>query len=418
MGTTGESNELADSHGQPAAHQLRPVSLNRRYFSLDVLRGAAVLGILPVNILLFGMVMAASANPTVLANFRGSEVWIWRLVHVFAEQKFMSIFSILFGAGIVLMAERAERRGANPWLLHRKRMGWLLLFGMVHAYLFWFGDILVSYALCGLVAFSIRKAKLSVLWGVSLAFIAVPSLLFVAFQFALDWLPDEVLQGFQSEWEPGAEAQDAEIAAYRGNWFEQMRMRIPQAITGQVGSFAVYTFWRVMGLMTLGMALLRSDVLTARKLQRRTYLDLFLFGTVSGLVFVAFGADQNLKMGFFYKQAMFNGMQWNYWGSIGMSLGYIGLLILLSKIRYFVLVTGALATVGRMALTNYLMQTLICTTMFYGHGFGLFGAWGREKLMITVGCIWVAQILFSVLWLRRFEQGPMERLWRRLTYGK
>ena len=397
-----------------AAGAIGLVSLNRRYFSLDVLRGAAVLGILPVNIVLFATIMAASGNPTAYGDFSGTEVWLWRAVHVLAEQKFLTLFSILFGASLVLMTERVERKGGNAWEHYRRRMLWLLVFGMVHAYLFWFGDILVGYALCGLVAFWFRKTKISQLWLLGGLLLAVPSLFNVAFQLSIGFLPEEMLSTFQNEWEPGPEAIASELAAYQGGWLSQLKFRVVQAFGMQVGGFMVYTFWRVLGLMLFGIALQRTGILIGRNHSRRLYLDMFLFGVGLGLPLVAFGAEQNLQLGFFYKQSMFNGMQWNYWGSIGMAIGYIGLLILISRIRYFVMVTGALATVGRMALTNYLLQTLICSILFYYLGY--FGQWGREKMMLAVLAIWAFQVLGSMFWLRHFEQGPMERLWRKLTY--
>ncbi len=134
-----------------------PVSERERIFTLDVLRGFAVLGILPMNIQDFSMPGAAYLNPTAYGDLHGANYWVWLLSHLLADEKFMTIFSMLFGAGIFLMTSRIEAAGQPSAALHYRRMGWLVLFGLLHAYLLWSGDILFSYGVCGLLVFLFRK---------------------------------------------------------------------------------------------------------------------------------------------------------------------------------------------------------------------------------------------------------------------
>src|SRR5712692_4927581 len=138
-----------------------------RIASLDVLRGLAVLGILVMNIQSFAMIEAAYSNPTAFGDLKGANYLVWLLSHVLADQKFMTIFSMLFGAGIVLMTGRREQAGRRSAAVHYRRMGVLALFGLLHAYLLWYGDILFSYALCGMVAYLFRRLRpqFLLLWG-------------------------------------------------------------------------------------------------------------------------------------------------------------------------------------------------------------------------------------------------------------
>lgn len=393
-----------------------PISLKRRVFSLDVIRGGAILGLLLVNIVGFATIAAAEGNPTAYGDFGTSEIWIWRLTHFFGDLKFLSLFAILFGAGVLLMAERTARKGGNALLLHNKRMAALLILGLLHGLLVWSGDVLAVYAICGFCVFHLRKLKPLHLLVVGVGLIAIPSAILFGLQWNLHNLDNATLQAMEETWEPHAEAIQAELAAYRGNYLQQFAYRVPQYLDLVLGSMLTYSFWRISGLMLIGMALAKLNVFQARVRSSRFYFDLFLFGVGIGLPLVAFGAVQNLQSGFFFKRAMFSGHQWNYWGSIAMSIGYAGFLILISKFQQLLMLTGALATVGRMALTNYLLQSLICTFIFYGHGLGHFGRWNRAEMLMLAVVVILFQVVFSVLWLRFKDKGPVEWLLRKWIY--
>ena len=139
--------------------ELNPTPANQRILSLDLLRGVAVLGILAVNIQVFAMIDAAYLNPASFGDMAGLNGWVWYITYLVADTKFITIFSILFGAGIALMADRALARGRSAAALHYRRMFWLLLFGLVHAYLLWYGDILVTYAICGICIYPLHRLR-------------------------------------------------------------------------------------------------------------------------------------------------------------------------------------------------------------------------------------------------------------------
>src|SRR3989449_1110417 len=180
-----------------------PVAETERIVPMDVLRGFALLGILVMNIQLFAMVGAAYDNPTAYGDLSGANFLVWFLSHLLADQKFISIFSMLFGAGIILMWHKAESLGARPARLHYRRMGWLILFGLLHAYLLWYGDILYTYGICGLFVYVFRRKSPRTLVSSALILATIGSL--VAIGLGLFWVPHwsaHTKAEFIEEWQP------------------------------------------------------------------------------------------------------------------------------------------------------------------------------------------------------------------------
>lgn len=165
------------------------------------------------------------------------------------------------------------------------------------------------------------------------------------------------------------------------------------------------------------MALFKWGILSLQK-SKKFYSNKLTFCLIPGLIVVGWGIKSNLDAGFSLEYSFFPGFQYNYWGSILVSFGYIALTILLIKSRYLKVLIKSLQAVGRMAFTNYILQTVICTTLFYGHGLGFFGKMERVEQLLVVTCIWIFQLTFSPLWLNRFRYGPLEWLWRSLTYRR
>ena len=392
-----------------------PTAPSERILALDALRGFAVLGILIMNIQSYSSIQAAYLNPTAYGDLTGVNLWIWTLSHLFAREKFMAIFSILFGAGVLLFADRVEARGRSAAGLHYRRTLWLIVIGMIHAYVFWYGDILVAYGLCALVVFLFRK--LSPKWLLTLGIVAVAmgSLIFIFFGWSIPYWPQENYQQSLQHWMPSAESIQAEIAAYRGGWPEQMSHRVPASIVMQTFLFLTFMSWRCGGLMLIGMALFKWGALTAQR-SGRFYSILMGTGLGIGLPLVIYGILRDFKADWSYDYSMFLGSQFNYWGSIPVALGYVAIVMLICKSGLWEKLVRRLAAVGRMALTNYLLQTVICTTIFYGHGLGLFGQVERGGQILIVFAVWMILLFISPLWLRRFQFGPAEWLWRTLTY--
>ena len=394
-----------------------PIEATDRIESLDVLRGFAVLGILVMNIQAFAMPGAAYFNPTAYGDLNGLNFFTWLASYLLVDQKFMSIFSLLFGAGICLFADRAEARSGRSVGLHYRRMFYLLVFGLIHAYLLWSGDILVAYALCGSVIFLLRNRSPRALVVSGLVVFVVASVFSIGIGITTEFIPDEDVAEIVAAWAPDVAKIEAELVAYRGGWFAQQAQRVSDTLVMHTMALPTELLWQSAGIMLMGMALYRWHILSAVR-NDRFYLRLALIGFGVGLPIVAAGAWWNFAAGWRWERSMFLGSQFNYWGSLAMAFGYVGLVMLAVRREWFSALQMRLAAAGRMAFTNYIAQTLICTTIFYGHGFGLFGSVVRWQQAIIVIAIWVIQLWWSPLLMRRFRYGPLEWSWRALTYWR
>jgi len=388
-----------------------------RIVSIDVLRGFAVLGILIMNIQSFSMIGAAYLNPESYGDLTGINKWIWILSHMIACEKFMSIFSMLFGAGIILLTTRLVDKGLRAGPVHYLRNFWLLIFGLVHAYLIWYGDILVAYSLCGFLVYLFRKMNPKKLVIIGSIFFFVPVLLYLMMGFTIQYWPDESVQQNMETWKPSAGLISEEIKAMQGNFSEQMSVRVKSAIFMETFLFLMSTFWRVVAMMLLGMALFKSGVLTAEK-SKSFYTRMIIIGLGLGYLIVGNGILENFSANWQMEYSMFIGSQFNYFGSVAVALGYIGILMLISKMDGFTGFKKSLSAVGKMAFTNYILMSLICTFIFYGHGLGVFGEVERWGQMLIVTGVWLVILILSPVWLKYFYYGPLEWLWRILTYRK
>jgi len=396
---------------------LSPASPNQRIISIDVLRGVAVLGILIMNIQNFSMISAAYMNPDAYGDLTGINRWVWILSHILADQKFMTIFSILFGAGVILFTGKAVQKELRPGPIHYRRMFWLFVFGMLHAYLIWSGDILVNYALCGMFVFIFRNKTPRKLLILSAVFFIIPILLDLMSGFSMQYWPEEAIQENIENWKPSLEAIAIENSNYQGNWLMQMDSRVGSAIFMQTFLFLWESFWRVTALMLLGMALFKLDILSAQR-SNKFYIKLTIMGILVGLPLILYGIYSDFKTGWTMQQSMFFNQQYNYIGSVGIAFAYIGIVMLLCRSARALKCKSWFAAVGKMAFTNYILESLICTLIFYGHGLGLFGQVERKFQILIVFALWILILIISPLWLKYFRFGPLEWLWRSLTYWK
>jgi uncharacterized protein len=398
-----------------------PVTGAERIETLDVLRGFAVLGILIMNISAYADIGAAYMNPIARGDLSTSGWIIWTANRLLADFKFMTLFSVMFGAGIALFAARVEARGRRPATLHYPRMFWLWVIGMIHAYLFWWGDILVSYAVCGGVAYWFRKLRPRTLVIVAIVFMVLPSTVLLGFGAAYDHIPAEFREQIEpemkGEWSPTQEQIDEELAAYRGGWLGQMRERAPAVFGSHTGALFFFVGPRVTALMLLGMALYKLGIITGEA-RGAVYRRLMAIGWPLGFALVIAGLVHDHRAGFHWRESMFVGIQFNYWGSLGVAAGYLGMIALWVRGGAWPGLRTRLAAVGRMAFTNYLAHTLVFTLVFYGHGLGLYGSVSRWQQALMVAAMFGAQLWLSPIWLRHFRFGPMEWLWRSLTYAR
>lgn len=400
-----------------AVSKAQPVEAKERIRSIDFLRGFAILGILIMNIQSFAMPGPAYLNPMSYGDLEGANKWVWILSHLFGDQKFMTIFSILYGAGILMVTRSAESRTNKSAGLHYRRTFWLLVIGLIHAHLIWYGDILVPYALCALIMYFFRKARPKIQFILGACLIAVHTVLYLGIGSSIPHWPEESRADTMESWAPGIQKLQAEIEAYTGTFAQQTKERSESALFLETGVFFMLFFWRAGGLMLVGMALYNWGVLTAQR-SIGFYKKGWLISWLLGLPLVIWGILRNFEEGWSLEYSMFIGSQWNYWGSLFISFGMICLVMWVAQTSILGGLQRRLAAVGQMALTNYLTQSLICTFIFYGIGFGLFGQVERVVQVLILVLVWTLQVSWSQPWLRKFYFGPIEWLWRSLTYGK
>ena len=370
-----------------------------RNVTLDFVRGVAILGILLLNISASGLPKAAYLNPAWSGSASLSDAWTWALLDLLAQVKFLTLFALLFGAGLQLLLPRGKR-----WI--QSRLTLLALLGFIHGLFFWDGDILLAYALVGLVSWRmVREAhhvKSLFNTGVVLYLtgIAVLVLLGLISGTAANrsWAPDAANLQYEQYWKLHG---GMEAVSNRADMLSDNLL----ALGAQYG-------WQLAGMMLMGAALMRSGWLKGQfslRHYRRTGALLVAAGMAVNLpaIFAQWYLAWDYRWCAFLLQAPrelsaplqaigYAALAWGYWPQ-------------LCRFR----LVGAIACVGRMALTNYLLQTLICTTLFYH--LGLFMRFDRLQLLAFVPPIWAVNLLVSSLWLRRFRQGPVEWLWRQLT---
>lgn len=394
---------------------ISPVQFNERIKSLDILRGIAILGILVMNIQSFSMPEAAYINPLVYGDLQGINKWTWIFSHLFADQKFMTIFSLLFGAGIILITDKAVTKTGKSAGLHYKRTFWLLVIGLLHAHFIWYGDILVAYALCASFVYIFRKMKPKTLFIIGVLLLSVHTFIYGFFGMGLEYMPPEVIQDISSSWKPSSEMIQAEIAARTGNLYQQLNANSSAALEMETFVFFINFLWRAGGLMLIGMAFYKWGILSADR-SRSFYLKGFLISSVIGFPIVILGIIKNFEANWSFEYSMFLGSQFNYWGSLFVSFAYICLIMLFCKSTSFTNFKARFAAIGQMALTNYITQSIICAFIFFGIGLGLFGEVERTVQIIIVMGIWLLQFAWSKPYLSHYKFGPLEWVWRSLTY--
>ncbi len=388
-----------------------PVSPGERVAGLDVARGVAVLGILLANVQTFAMVGAASQSPLAYGDFRGANRGGW-YAYLLVDPSFLVLFALLFGAGVALAHRRAGASRESS-VAHTRRMLALIALGALHAYLVWYADILLTLGVCGLLAYLARDASPGRLLSVSTALAAVPFALSAL--LSVVYAAEVIAASLRHAWDPGLAAVLAETRAYRGAWLEQMAVRVPSALGKHTWGLGLDVGWRVTGAMLAGMAGAKLGLVEGR--HPRVLVALLALGLGVGFPLTLVGAREILSPDRDPVWALRFGTPLHNAAGALMGLGWAGGVLLLCRAvpeRY----TALLAATGRMSLTNYLLQSALCSLLFYGHGLGWFGSVDRVGQLEIVLAIWAAEIALSALWLRRFPFGPFEWLWRAATYAQ
>lgn len=371
----------------------------QRNITLDFIRGLAVLGILLLNISGFGLPSAAYLNPAWRGLPSVSDFWTWATLDLFAQVKFLTLFAILFGAGLQMLLPRGKR-----WL--QSRLTLLALLGFIHAIFFWEGDILLDYGIVGLIAWRMIRDVPSTrsLFNTGALLYLTGVAVLVVFNLISDGKPN-------SSWLPGMA--DLQYEAYwkvAGGW-EAVQNRLHHLSSSLLALGSQYG-WQLAGAMMMGGALMRSGWLKGEFSQQHyrraawMLIALALAIQIPG-IFLQWYLRWDFRWTAFLLQTPRD------LGAPLQALGYAALCFAYWPQLAQLKLTHAISCVGRMALTNYLLQTLLCTTLFYR--FGWFMQLDRLQLLAVVPAVWAINLLFSVLWLRYFRQGPLEWLWRLLT---
>ena len=393
----------------------QPVSERDRIVALDVLRGIALLGILVMNIQGFSMPSAAYTNPNAYGVLTGVDGVVWIVSHVLTDQKFMSIFSMLFGAGICLFADRALAKSSSAAKLHYRRTFVLLAVGIAHGYLLFYGDILAHYALCALWVYPLRNKSPRTLVVIAAVLFVVPTAFSLMMGISIPQFPPEAREAMAAGWAPPPDELAKSVDAMRGSVLEQIAVRARTTIMLQTVVFFMFFAWRITAMMLLGMALYRTGFITGER-DPAWYRRVAIIALPNGIALSAWGVHANFAHGWSFEYSMFLGGIHNYWGSVPVALGYIALVMLAVQRGWLGRAQDRFAAVGRMAFTNYIAQSVICVLLF--NMVGLHGAVTRwQQALIVVG-VWALQLWYSPLWLARFRYGPLEWLWRGATYGR
>ncbi len=418
----------------PAA--IAPVTNRERIIAIDTLRGVALLGILLMNIIGFGL----PSSPTIAGGHTGLNLAFWYANQIFFEGKMRTLFSMLFGAGVVLLTLRMEGRdgGVGVADIYYRRTLWLIVFGMFHAYFIWIGDILYVYGLIGLTLFPLRKLRPRSLLAAGVLLLTIDSGVYALIHYSSMATRDMALEAdrlvaageettdeqceAQKNWaeesrkiRPGPAEIEAEIKRHLGGYWELFKWRLKEVEELYSAPAILFIIVILPGMMLIGMALLKMGIITAER-GWKFYLCMILLG-------YGIGGTINAITGYYFARSGFDlGIEGIVWSladepaNLLVACGHIGLVMLIVKSGWLKRLTSRLAAVGQMALTCYLATSLICTTIFEGYGFGLFAMLQRYQLLYVVFSVWLLFLIVSPIWLRHFRFGPMEWVWRSLTY--
>jgi uncharacterized protein len=427
-----------------SAQAPRPVSNAERISTVDLVRGMALLGILMMNIPVFGYLETGMSG--VVKDTRSADYFAFAFVGTAFEGTMRALFSMLFGAGMVLFARNKPELTDGPTVMeyYYRRLGFLVLFGLFDAYiLHWRGDILFMYGLMGMVLYPFRNLKPGWLIG-----IAVTCMLIGVYKTE-NWHSDMrdarvgYLQAVKLEkagkkptakqmelkarWEriegrtkPDAKADAKTLSEMRGNYASVFTHLLPENSGSEVW-YVYHGAWDMLGMMFLGMALLGLGFFS-NKLATDTYTTLLLIGYGLGLpiswFFVQHTAAMYLNPGAAVETYRVSPQSIYDLRRTLLALGHASLLLLVYRSHLVPWLMKSLTAVGQMAFTNYLTHSVVCALYFNGYGFGNYGKLAYHQLYYVVFAIWVFQLIISPIWLRYFRFGPMEWLWRSLTYWR
>jgi uncharacterized protein len=422
-----------------------PVSQSERIGIIDSLRGFAILGILLMNIPYFGLPDPATTDVLPMHEVGTINERVWYGILLVFDGTQRAIFSMLFGAGVLLFISRVQKRstGMEPADYFIRRQLWLVVFGLLDGYLLmWPGDILFLYGICGIILFVFRKLppkSLLVAAGVCLVLMTARENVDIYRRKAiilrgeaiarLDTtrikLSDEQKEDLaamidaREKWDSAAmqKTMAKNLRQIRGGYSNVYR-NLSEVTAGEETSMAFGFLWDGLLFMFVGMALFKTGVLMGSG-SRWVYWWLMVVGLGAGIFLTYTWIEPAVRLKYdFYQYDKQIHFEYYEIGRTLRSLGLYGLIMLLYKSGWLNWLFSLMRPVGQMAFTNYLMQSIMCGLFFYGIGLGMYGKLERYQIYYVVGGVWVLEIGWSHLWLRYFRFGPFEWLWRSLTYWR
>lgn len=418
---------------------LTPLKALDRIQSIDVMRGIVLFGILLMNI--NGMALAhAYGDPTVSGGATGWNLYTWITTNMLFEGTMRALFSLLFGAGMFILLDRMDKKGAGVKAadIYFRRLGWLLVFGIIHGYLLvWTGEILFNYALMGFLVYSFRNMAPKKLIITALVLLSIGTVwnyanyksnvkmmenVAMAEQFKTDGKElTEDLKTAQSKWEELQKERSPEaIVKYNANmkkdYFEVVAFLAPINMHFETYYLYRYDVWDILSMMLLGIAFFKLNILSAVK-SYRFYGIMMGVGYGIGLSVNYYEVQMIMDNNFSFLSFSKSYLTYDL-GRLFVAMGHIGAIMLFCKSPILLVLKKALGAVGKMALTNYVMHSVFAMFIFTGAGFGLFGEFQRHELLYIVFAIWIFQLIASPLWLKYHFFGPLEWLWRNLSYNK
>ena len=418
-----ETQTQTNTQETPKKSTAQPVLLQERVGSIDAIRGFALLGILIIN-------MAVFSGPATYFHILGKGFWgeltgFWNtaivsFTDVFVAGKFYTMFAFLFGLGFFIFFERAKEKTNNPRMLFYKRLCILLLIGLVHAFFVWSGDVLTAYALFGFLLpfFFNRNPKTILRWafGIFIGFLLVMAMIFGSLALTKMAYPDILSDASQTLFDDMESRIAASFQAFRyGTFAEIQAQRVSDTLFLLPNIFAAGFI--IFPLFLLGLYAGKKGLFQNTEANLPTLKKIWLWGLIVGLpLSVVKFISGNLKAGDIYSFFEVVHIGAGFFGDLGLALFYMTSLVLLYQKRKQIF--APLGYAGRMALSNYLFQSIVCVFIFYSFGLGFYGQIGPALGLALTLAIFVVQVYLSKLWLQRYQYGPVEWLWKSLTYGK
>lgn len=413
-----ESNEIGN-----ARHSATVIEQQPRINSIDLMRGFALLGLPFMNIINSSLSFGAYLNPTAVDNDSLVNHVVFIFTYLFFDQKMLGLFSLLFGASIVLLAERNEQKGLSSLGVHYRRNLWLLLFGVAHAVFIFPADILSTYGMIALLAYPLRKMPAKGLFAISASLMLLASNLNLSGNNDIQNLSATDASYLAQYYQPSPEQIAREKAVYtKGSYWQVVEENLgfndellDDVEVDVVSSILMPSLMlKVFATILLGMALYRLGVLqNSRSLG--FYRRLFWWALALGLPLTVGSLLWNYHHGWAMESYFFSGFFPSLFGSVALSLCYLCLIIFWFRSELWTTLKESIQRVGQMALSFYILQSLCYATLFYGYGLGLYGSLNRLELVLICILMAAGQIVIANLYFNHFRQGPLESVLRFLS---